>query len=251
MSLDKAGLERLWQHIIVRLGDKVDKDGNKGLSTCDFTQEEKDKLAAVSYEANKNVQTDWNNSDPTSDAFIKNMDTEKSIKTILTWDGNPTEEIVNIGGQLLFYRISDLLLTDDYSQYTITLSDFHDPENKISYNLQDITVEDDGEGILIFQEVLIFMVYNTNSSNAAMYGFTELGIYCLDPKFYGFYLSEISGPARVLAENMISDKIARKSDFIPATEDQLINLLMEIDAFPAMTDKNGSVFTHNDSILLI
>ena len=40
--------------------------------------------------------------------------------------------------------------------------------------------------------------------------------------------------------------------YIPtATEDQLVSLLMEIDAFPAMTDSNGAVFTHNDAILLI
>lgn len=40
--------------------------------------------------------------------------------------------------------------------------------------------------------------------------------------------------------------------FIPtASEEQLIQLLMDIDALPAMTDSNGAIFTHKDSILLI
>ena len=40
--------------------------------------------------------------------------------------------------------------------------------------------------------------------------------------------------------------------FIPtASEEQLIQLLMDIDALPAMTDSNGAIFTHKDQILLI
>lgn len=43
--LDKIGLERLWAHIIDKLGNKVDKVVGKDLSTNDFTDEEKTKLA--------------------------------------------------------------------------------------------------------------------------------------------------------------------------------------------------------------
>lgn len=40
--------------------------------------------------------------------------------------------------------------------------------------------------------------------------------------------------------------------FIPtASEEQLVQLLIDIDALPAMTDSNGAIFTHKDSILLI
>ncbi len=42
--LDKAGLARLWQHIVAKLGGKVDKVEGKGLSTNDFTNEDKTKL---------------------------------------------------------------------------------------------------------------------------------------------------------------------------------------------------------------
>jgi len=43
--LNKQGVERLWQHIILKLGNKVDKVEGKGLSTEDFTTEEKTKLS--------------------------------------------------------------------------------------------------------------------------------------------------------------------------------------------------------------
>ena len=45
--LNKTGLERLWQHIILKLGDKVDKVDGKGLSTNDYTTAEKEKLASL------------------------------------------------------------------------------------------------------------------------------------------------------------------------------------------------------------
>lgn len=40
-----AAFERMWQHIVARLGNKVDKVDGKGLSTNDFTNEDKEKLA--------------------------------------------------------------------------------------------------------------------------------------------------------------------------------------------------------------
>ena len=43
--LNKAGLERLWTHILLKLNRKVDKVEGKSLSTNDFTTEEKEKLA--------------------------------------------------------------------------------------------------------------------------------------------------------------------------------------------------------------
>ena len=46
--LSKTGLERVWQHIISKLGGKVDKEEGKGLSTNDYTTEEKEKLANLS-----------------------------------------------------------------------------------------------------------------------------------------------------------------------------------------------------------
>ena len=55
MALDKTGLTRFWQHIVARLGTKVDKVEGKGLSTNDFTTEEKNKLAAIENGATKTI----------------------------------------------------------------------------------------------------------------------------------------------------------------------------------------------------
>ena len=45
--LSKAGVERLWLHIISKLGGKVDKVDGKGLSTNDYTTEEKEQLVTL------------------------------------------------------------------------------------------------------------------------------------------------------------------------------------------------------------
>ena len=57
------------------LGDKVDKESGKGLSTEDFTTAEKTKLGGIEAGAEVNVQSDWNESDNTKDGFIKNKPT--------------------------------------------------------------------------------------------------------------------------------------------------------------------------------
>lgn len=45
--LDETGLARLWNHIVARLNDKISKVDGKGLSTNDYTTEEKNKLSAL------------------------------------------------------------------------------------------------------------------------------------------------------------------------------------------------------------
>ena len=54
------------------LDNKVDKVAGKGLSTEDFTTAEKTKLAGIAAGAEVNVQSNWNEADSTSDAFIQN-----------------------------------------------------------------------------------------------------------------------------------------------------------------------------------
>lgn len=55
------------------LEDKVDKVSGKGLSTNDYTTDEKNKLAGIAVGAEVNVQSDWNAT--SGDAFIKNKPT--------------------------------------------------------------------------------------------------------------------------------------------------------------------------------
>lgn len=99
--------------------NKVDKVNGKQLSTNDYTNEDKAKLESLSEESQKNIQSDWNESDASSDAYIKNKptipttlaelnednthrivsDSEKNTwnnkQNALSFDDNPTENSDN------------------------------------------------------------------------------------------------------------------------------------------------------------
>lgn len=66
--LDDAGLVQLWQNILMKLTGKVDRVPGKGLSTNDFTDEEKQKLS----ELQQSVQADWDETDSSKLAYILN-----------------------------------------------------------------------------------------------------------------------------------------------------------------------------------
>ena len=68
------------------VGNKVDKVSGKGLSTNDYTTEEKNKLDTVSAGAGANVQSDWNTTDANNDAYIKNKPTIPTKTSQLTND---------------------------------------------------------------------------------------------------------------------------------------------------------------------
>lgn len=70
--------------------NKVDKVSGKGLSTNDYTTSEKNKLSGIATGAEVNVQPDWNVTDPTSDAFIKNKPTLSTNGGITYSDIQPT-----------------------------------------------------------------------------------------------------------------------------------------------------------------
>lgn len=57
------------------LADKVDKETGKGLSTNDYTNAEKTKLAGIAEGAEVNVQADWTQTTTTADDYIKNKPT--------------------------------------------------------------------------------------------------------------------------------------------------------------------------------
>lgn len=65
--------------------NKVDKVSGKGLSTNDYTNTEKDKLAGIAEGAEVNVQSDWNAT--SGDAFIKNKPTIPAAVTESTVSG--------------------------------------------------------------------------------------------------------------------------------------------------------------------
>ena len=54
------------------INNKVDKVDGQGLSTNDYTTDEKEKLASIEAGAQVNVQADWEQNDDTSDSYINN-----------------------------------------------------------------------------------------------------------------------------------------------------------------------------------
>ena len=53
--LDNNGVRRFWAHIVSQLNHKVEKVDGKGLSTNDFTNEDKEKLANLDYVTDEEV----------------------------------------------------------------------------------------------------------------------------------------------------------------------------------------------------
>lgn len=75
------------------VGDKVDKESGKGLSTNNFTTTEKNKLSGIASGANVNVQPDWNVTDTNSDAFIKNKPTSMPASDVSAWAKSETKPV--------------------------------------------------------------------------------------------------------------------------------------------------------------
>ena len=77
--------------LIEKIKTKVDKIDGKDLSTNDFTNAEKEKLAGIAAGAEANVQADWNETNTSSDAYIKNKPT---VGSGIGFDNN---KIINTG----------------------------------------------------------------------------------------------------------------------------------------------------------
>ena len=65
-------LDTIDDRVIVLDSDKVSKDGDKVLSDNNYTDEEKTKLNGIATGAEVNVQSNFEETDDTSDAFIVN-----------------------------------------------------------------------------------------------------------------------------------------------------------------------------------
>ena len=68
------------------ISGKVDKVTGKGLSSNDYTDAEKSKLAGLDAGADANVQPDWNEADSGQDDYIKNKPTIPSTLSSLSDD---------------------------------------------------------------------------------------------------------------------------------------------------------------------
>ena len=75
---DKTEVTTLSGNVVTELNKKVDVEEGKGLSTNDFDNAYKGKLDEIASGAEVNVQSDWNETDNTSDAYIQNKPTKLS-----------------------------------------------------------------------------------------------------------------------------------------------------------------------------
>ncbi|MEY8357086.1 hypothetical protein AALB39_27595 [Lachnospiraceae bacterium 54-53] len=67
------------------VSDKVDTVPGKGLSTNDYTNAEKNKLAGIAAGAEANMQVDWDETDTASDAYINNKPTSLPASDVAAW----------------------------------------------------------------------------------------------------------------------------------------------------------------------
>ena len=79
-------LKDLIDALTITVENKVDNISGKGLSTNDYTTAEKNKLSGIDTGAEVNVQSDWNETDTGSDAYIKNKPTIPTKISQLTND---------------------------------------------------------------------------------------------------------------------------------------------------------------------
>lgn len=75
--------------------NKVDKEVGKMLSSNDYTTAEKQKLATIGDNAEKNVQSDWNVTDINSDAYIKNKPSSLPASDVSDWAKQPNKPAYN------------------------------------------------------------------------------------------------------------------------------------------------------------
>lgn len=77
------------KNLATTVGNKVDKVSGKGLSTNDYTTAEKNKLAGIAAGAEVNVQSDWNESDTSSKAYINGKPTIPDISNCIQKSSTP------------------------------------------------------------------------------------------------------------------------------------------------------------------
>ena len=92
-GIPKTDLASNVQSSLEKADNSVQQEAGKGLSTNDFTNEFKSKLDSIENGAEVNVQSDWNESNSSNDAFIKNKPTKLSDFTDdLAKDNVPVSE---------------------------------------------------------------------------------------------------------------------------------------------------------------
>lgn len=140
------------EEVNISLENKVEKVSGKGLSTNDYTTEEKEKLSKIEAEAQANVQSDWDVTDATSDAFIKNKPTAMPASDVHEWakaETKPSYTATEVGADSKGSAASALTLAKSYTDEEIekldiqgSLSELNDEIEELSEQVAFIDCED-------------------------------------------------------------------------------------------------------------
>lgn len=95
--------------VYTALQGKVDKEQGKSLSSNDYTDNEKSKLEGIESGAQVNVQADWEEEDPNSDAYIANKPTVPAAQVNADWEADSgVAEILNKPDLSIYAENKDL-----------------------------------------------------------------------------------------------------------------------------------------------
>ena len=132
------------------LEDKVEKISGKGLSTNDYTSEEKDKLSNIEENAQANVQSDWAVVDSSSDAFIKNKPTAMPASDVYEWakaEEKPSYTANEVGADSKGSAASALTLAKSYTDEEIVKLEIPSSLSELNDDTNHRTVTDEEKNI--------------------------------------------------------------------------------------------------------
>ena len=107
------------------LNNYVQKETGKGLSTEDYTTAEKTKLAGIETGAQVNVQANWTEDDPSSDAYIQNKPTIPAAQIQSDWgqlDSTALDFIKNKPTSLAIVGGTGITVTEDQANNELVIA---------------------------------------------------------------------------------------------------------------------------------
>ena len=132
------------------LENKVEKVNGKGLSTNDYSTEEKEKLSNIESEAQVNVQSDWNVTDNTSDAFIKNKPTSMPASDVYDWakaEEKPSYTYEEVGADSKGSAATALTLAKAYTDEEIQKIEIPSALSELTDDATHRTVTDEEKNV--------------------------------------------------------------------------------------------------------
>lgn len=160
--LDKAGLERLWAHIVSLVGTKVEKEDGKGLSTEDFTTEEKYKLSVLNNVTINNTVTSDSATEALSAAQGKYLNDRISAITGSMEDlggGDMMKATYDADGDGIIDKAAHAMVADNATQTTQDASgniitETYETKNDASTKFEEAKTYADNAAIAVKNDLL-------------------------------------------------------------------------------------------------